>query len=40
MRNILMPSHVYRREVKNDVWKYLQNIFIGLYFLFFVCLLL
>jgi len=26
--NILRPS---RREVKNDVWKYLQNIFMGLY---------
>jgi len=33
--NILMLSRLYRREVKNDVWKYLQNIsFVRL----FVCL--
>jgi len=35
-----MPPRLYRREEKNDVWKYLQNIVVGLYVIVFVCLLL
>ena len=35
-----MPSRLYRREVKIDVWNYLQNIVIGLYVCLFDCLLL